>query len=64
MDTHALQEQLNRIYRATHDGTVDIPTIDDALQQIGGLIAAENTPAPVHEEAEPKDKHHPAKKKR
>jgi hypothetical protein len=35
---NAIVEQLTRIYRAVHDGTVDVATVDDALTKIGVIL--------------------------
>ncbi len=45
----AIREQLRRIFEATHSGTVDLPTVDDACQKISEYV--ERTPMPVLERA-------------
>ena len=36
-----VQEQLTRIHNAVHSGTLDAPSIDDALSQLASMFEAE-----------------------
>jgi hypothetical protein len=58
--SNPIHEQLTRIYRAVHDGTVDVATVDDALIKIGVILdegESEETPVMERPKAKAKPKH-------